>query len=101
MSIQDFIEKKKFSRRSFLKGLAALGSASLLGGCGNKLSDAVGGGPFGENPDAQLAHFALRRDRCGLFIDNLSARYESVLFDSLASYLFCGDAFHRVLYTLG
>ena len=42
MSIQDFIEKKKFSRRSFLKGLAALGSASLLGGCGNKLSDAVG-----------------------------------------------------------
>ena len=49
----------------------------------------------------QLAHFALRRDRCGLFIDNLSARYESVLFDSLASYLFCGDAFHRVLYTLG
>ena len=36
-----------------------------------------------------------------LFIDNLSARYESVLFDSLASYLFCGDAFHRVLYTLG
>ena len=47
------------------------------------------------------AHFALRRDRCGLFIDNLSARYESVLFDSLASYLFCGDAFHRVLYTLG
>ena len=38
MSIQDFIEKKKFSRRSFLKGLAALGSASLLGGCGNKLS---------------------------------------------------------------
>ena len=42
MSIQDFIEKKKFSRRSFLKGLAALGSASLLGGCGNKLSDVVG-----------------------------------------------------------
>lgn len=41
MSIQDFIEKKKFSRRSFLKGLAALGSASLLGGCGNKLSDVV------------------------------------------------------------
>jgi len=36
-----------------------------------------------------------------IFIDNLSARYESVLFDSLASYLFCGDAFHRVLYTLG
>lgn len=54
-----------------------------------------------KTPDAQLAHFALRRDRCGLFIDNLSARYESVLFDSLASYLFCGDAFHRVLYTLG
>ena len=42
-----------------------------------QLSDAVGGGSFGKNPDAQLAHFALRRDRCGLFIDNLSARYES------------------------
>ena len=66
-----------------------------------QLSDAVGGGSFGENPNAQLAHFALRRDRCGLFIDNFSARYESVLFDSLASYLFCGDAFHRILYTLG
>lgn len=36
------IETKKFSRRSFLKGLAILGGASMLAGCSNQLTEVSG-----------------------------------------------------------
>ncbi len=39
MSIQEAIEKKKFSRRSFLKGVAALYASTKLSLCGNSLSE--------------------------------------------------------------